>query len=76
MWVHKVGQYSLLIPAMTMLVAGFLLAIRSVDGGIGTARGVRQVATNLTCTAAMVALCLAVLLILQGIVGYNIRATW
>ncbi len=76
MWVHKVGQYSLLIPAMTMLVAGFLLAIRSVDVRVGTARGVRQVATNVTYTAAMVALCVAVLLILQGIVGYNIRSSW
>ncbi|HEY2154717.1 MAG TPA: hypothetical protein VGH33_03745 [Isosphaeraceae bacterium] len=74
MWVHKVGQYSLLIPATIMLVAGFLLALRSVDAGVGPARGVRQLAINLTYTVAMVALVVAVLLILQGIVGFNFRA--
>jgi hypothetical protein len=74
MWVHKVGQYSLLIPATIMLIAGFLLALRSVDVRVGSVRGVRQVASNLTYTVVMVALCVAVLLLLQGIVGYNFRA--
>ncbi len=74
MWVHKVGQYSVLIPATIMLIAGFLLALRSVDVRLGSVRGVRQVAVNLTWTVAMVALILAALMLLQGLVGYNLRA--
>jgi hypothetical protein len=76
MWVHRVGQYSLVIPAMIMLIAGFLLALRSVDVRVGAGRGVRQVASNLTYTVAIVVLCVAVLLLLQGIVGFNLYAKW
>ena len=76
MWVHRVGQFSILIPAVLMLVAGFIVALRSVDTRLNSVRGVRQVVSNLSYTAAMVALCVAVLLLVQGIVGYNIRANW
>ena len=76
MWVHRIGQFTVLVPAVLMLVAGFIVALRSVDVRLNTVRGVRQVVSNLSYTAALVALCVAVLMLVQGIVGYNIRTTW
>jgi formate/nitrite transporter FocA (FNT family) len=73
MWVQIVGQYSLAIPAALMLVAGFLLAIRSVDARPGSLRGVRQLAGNLTYTVGLVGLCVAVLLLVQKLIGYNLN---
>lgn len=76
MWVHRVGQFSLLIPALLMLVGGFIVALRSVDVRLNTSRGVQQVVSNLSYTVAMIALVLAVLLLIQGIIGFNIHASW
>lgn len=76
MWLHRIGQFSILIPAILMLVAGLIVALRSVDVRLNSVQGVRQVVSNLSYTAAMIALCVAVLMLVQGIVGYNIRTTW
>lgn len=76
MWIQRIGQLALMIPAAIMLVAGLLVALRSVDVRIDSNRGVRQVVSNFSYTVATIALCVAVLLIVQGIVGYNIRSTW
>ncbi len=76
MWLRLLSQISILIPAALMLVAGFIVALRSVDVRLTSGRGIRQVASNLSYTAATVALCVAVLLLVQGIVGYNLRMAW
>jgi hypothetical protein len=76
MWVQRVGQLSLVIPAAIMLVAGVLVALRSVDARLGSARGVRQVASNLTYTVVTVALCGAVMLIVQRMIGFNLGPRW
>ena len=76
MWIRWISQLSILIPAVLMLVAGFLVAVRSVDVRLTSARGARQLASNLSYTVATVALCLALLMMVQGIVGYNIRSSW
>jgi hypothetical protein len=73
MWVQRVGQFSIMIPAVLMLVAGFLLAIRSVDVRVNSAQGVRQVAGNLTYTVALVGLIVVVLLSMQRLVGFNLH---
>jgi hypothetical protein len=67
---------SLVIPAAIMLIAGVLVALRSVDARLGSAQGVRQVASNLTYTIVTVALCVAVLLVVQGIIGFNLGPRW
>ena len=76
MWLRWISQLSILIPAVLMLVAGFIVAVRSVDVRLSSVRGVRQVASNLSYTVATVALCLTVLMLMQGIVGYNLWSRW
>jgi hypothetical protein len=76
MWLRWISQLSILIPAVLMLAAGFVVAVRSVDVRLTSVRGARQLASNLSYTVATVALCLGVLMLVQGIVGYNIHARW
>lgn len=76
MWLRWISQFSILLPAALMLVAGLIVALRSVDVRFSTGRGVRQLVSNLSYTAATVALCLAALMLVQGVVGYNLRSSW
>nr|UXE45580.1 hypothetical protein Hi04_10k_c4998_00023 [uncultured bacterium] len=76
MWLQHLQHFSLIIPAAIMLVAGFVVALRSVDVRLNTIRGARQVVSNLSYTVATVALCVAALVVVQGVIGFNIRAGW
>jgi hypothetical protein len=73
---QKLGQLWILVPAAILLIAGFAIALRSVDARLSSNQGVRQLVGNLTSTILMVGVCLIMLVAVQSAVGYNLRASW
>jgi hypothetical protein len=73
---EKLEQLWILVPAAILLVAGFAIALRSVDVRVSQNQGVRQLVGNLTSTILTVGLCLIMLMAVQSVVGYNLRASW
>jgi hypothetical protein len=73
---EKLEQLWILVPAALLLVAGFAIALRSVDVRMRSHQGVRQLMGNLTSTILMVGVCLIMLMAVQSAVGYNLRASW
>lgn len=69
-------QVWILIPVATLIVAGLYIALRSGQARLSDGQGVRQLVGNLSSTVAMIVVCLVLLMLAQGAVGYNLTSNW
>lgn len=69
-------QIWILIPVATLIVAGLYIALRSGHARLSDGQGVRQLVGNLSSTVAMIGVCLLLLMMVQGMVGFNLISTW
>ncbi len=70
------SQLWILIPVAFLLLAGFAITAQAGHARLSDIQGIRQAVGNLSSTIALVGVCLVVLLMMQGIVGFNLKATW
>lgn len=70
------AQTWILIPVVLLFVAGLALTLQSGLVRLGTSQGIRQMFGNLSSTALMLGICLALLVLAQSVVGYKAGASW
>lgn len=74
--VSVLSQVWILIPVAALIVAGLYIALRSGHARLSDGQGVRQFVGNLSSTVAMIGVCLVLLMLAQGFVGYNLSSSW
>ena len=74
--VEQIAQFWILVPVAILLLAGFAITVQAGHARLGDIQGLRKFVGNLSSTIAMIGVCLLVLMMMQGIVGYNLKATW
>ena len=74
--IETIAHAWILIPVALLFGVGLTLTLNSGTARLSAGTGTRQWVGNLTSTLGFVGVCLLVLLLAQGVVGYNMHARW
>ena len=72
----EIRGLAILVPIALLFVMGFVLAIKSGVLSFSTTAGLRRAGENLSQTVLLLTIWLALLILVQHLVGYRVAMPW